>query len=178
MIIIITGGSGSGKSAYAEERALMYKELPLYYLATMRIYDKEGEEKVQRHRKLREGNGFITIEQPINIEKATENIEKDAVILLECMSNLIANEMFKEQQITESKQVVRDVMQGIHILSEKARVLIIVTNNIFEDGIHYDDTTKQYMKTLGLVNKKIVSIAEEVIEVVVGIPLKWVSQKK
>ncbi len=171
MIIIITGGSGSGKSAYAEERALMYKELPLYYLATMRIYDKEGEEKVQRHRKLREGNGFITIEQPINIAEAVGNIEKDAVVLLECMSNLIANEMFKEKQITESKQVVEDVMQGIRILSEKAKVLIIVTNNVFEDGIHYDHTTRQYMKTLGLVNREMVSMADEVIEVVVGIPI-------
>ena len=56
MITLIIGGSGSGKSAYAENYVLeQAKNLPKYYIATMQIYDAEGERKVERHRRLRAG---------------------------------------------------------------------------------------------------------------------------
>ena len=68
MITLVTGGSGSGKSAYAES-LLSSCEGIRYYIATMQIYDAEGEKKVERHRKLRAGKGFLTIESPMNVGK-------------------------------------------------------------------------------------------------------------
>ena len=71
MITLIMGGSGSGKSAYAEDYALAQAgESSKYYIATMQIYDAEGLRKVERHRKLRAGKGFVTIEQPTDIAEA------------------------------------------------------------------------------------------------------------
>ena len=67
MITLVTGGSGSGKSAYAEDVAASAEGTEKYYIATMRIYDAEGERKVERHRKLRAGKGFTTVESPQNI---------------------------------------------------------------------------------------------------------------
>ena len=52
MITLIIGGSGSGKSAYAEDYVLAAAaDLPKYYIATMQVYDAEGERKVERHRR-------------------------------------------------------------------------------------------------------------------------------
>ena len=104
MITLITGGSGSGKSAYAEkyichasnEKGCREK----YYIATMQVFDDEGQRKIDRHRRLRAGKGFITIEQPRDIKKAVEKLQSENCLktgrsaLLECMSNLVANEMF------------------------------------------------------------------------------------
>ncbi len=67
MITLVLGGSGSGKSAYAEH--LLDGKTNKYYIATMQVYDAEGEKKVARHRKLRAGKGFVTIEQPRDLEK-------------------------------------------------------------------------------------------------------------
>ena len=64
MITLVTGGSGSGKSAYAEDVAVSAEGTEKYYIATMQIYDAEGERKVERHRKLRAGKGFTTVESP------------------------------------------------------------------------------------------------------------------
>lgn len=70
MMTLITGGSGSGKSAYAEDYLLsLAKEEKKYYIATMQIYDAEGERKVMRHRDLRRGKGFQTIEAPRDLKK-------------------------------------------------------------------------------------------------------------
>ena len=49
--------------------------------------------------------------------------------------------------------------------------LVIVTNNVFEDGIEYDDTTMEYIRAMGIVNQRIAAMADHVIEVVVGIPV-------
>ena len=61
MITLVLGGSGSGKSAYAEH--LLDGKTNKYYIATMQVYDAEGEKKVARHRRLRAGKGFVTMEQ-------------------------------------------------------------------------------------------------------------------
>ena len=42
MITVITGGSGSGKSAYAEEIVTKFGDLNRIYIATMFPFDKES----------------------------------------------------------------------------------------------------------------------------------------
>ena len=54
MITVITGGSGSGKSEYAESVLLATKVAYQYYLATMEVFGEEDQKKVERHKKLRE----------------------------------------------------------------------------------------------------------------------------
>ena len=57
MMILLTGGSGCGKSSFAE-RLCMEMPLPRYYIAAMKPYGEGGMEKVERHRKMRAGKGF------------------------------------------------------------------------------------------------------------------------
>ena len=51
MFSLIYGGSGSGKSAFAEQAVCtLAKDQKKYYLATMQIFDEEGQKKIERHR--------------------------------------------------------------------------------------------------------------------------------
>ena len=69
MMILILGGSGSGKSAYAEDYLLRTAgDKKKYYIATMQIWDEEMQAKVARHHRLRQGKGFTTIEQSLRID--------------------------------------------------------------------------------------------------------------
>ena len=68
MLYIVTGGSGSGKSEYAEQTAVQCRNRTggtLWYLATMRIWDDEGRKRVERHRRMRAAKGFETIERAV-----------------------------------------------------------------------------------------------------------------
>lgn len=172
MIHLITGGSGSGKSAFAEQHILaLQKDRPLYYLATMQVYDDEGRRKVERHRQARAGRGFQTIEEPVMLERAVSEVAPDACVLLECMSNLTANVMFAGAVQADCYAAAEMVLQGVRQLAQKAARLVIVTNNVFEDGIRYDDSTMEYLKALGTINCGLAQMAEQVTEVVVGIPV-------
>ena len=170
---LIIGGSGSGKSAYAENYMNSISEdRKKYYIATMQIYDEEGKRKVERHRMLRGGKGFSTIEQPIDIGKAAEKMEDgERTALLECISNLTANEMFLGE-IPGTEEVITEKIVGeIAVLNRELTHLVIVSNNVFEDGNVYDKTTMAYIRAMGRINQKLAEMADEVVEVVVGIPI-------
>ena len=62
-------------------------------------------------------------------------------------------------------------MKGIKTLSKELTHLVIVSNNVFEDGNVYDNTTMTYIRAMGRINEKLAGIADEVVEVVVGIPM-------
>jgi adenosylcobinamide kinase/adenosylcobinamide-phosphate guanylyltransferase len=176
MFVLITGGSGSGKSAYAEKIAVSLagkRDKPaLYYVATMEVYGEEGRKKVERHRILRAGKGFKTIEQPVDVMETLEYMKNDnKIVLLECMSNLAANEMFSLEEVKAVEDVVDKICKEISILAQETSDLIIVTNNVFEDGIDYETATKNYIEVLGRINKQLAAMADAVTEVVVGIPV-------
>lgn len=176
MMIMITGGSGSGKSSYAEDCITkISKNCKKYYIATMQVFDEEGKQRIEHHKNMRSGKNFKTIEQPCNVENAIEKMDiKDPskrTVLLECMSNLLVNEMFSDETIQDRHMIMDKIIDGIRQLKNEVRHLVIVTNNVFEDGTVYDDATMEYIKILGCINERLSEIADQVIEVVVGIPV-------
>ena len=128
---------------------------------------------MERHREMRMGKGFMTIERTVSVKDALDEIEdpSSSAVLLECMSNLAANEMFRENGQAAVSEVVAAITEDIRTLKDRLAHLVIVSNNVFEDGIRYDDGTMDYLRALGEVNVKLAELADEVIEVVVGIPL-------
>ena len=107
-------------------------------------------------------------------DRAGQNVtERPRCALLECMSNLVANEMFSGADIVSEDVVVGHILQGIKNLSTKVDELVIVSNNVFEDGISYEETTAEYIEAMGQVNERLAVMADTVIEVVAGIPVVW-----
>lgn len=172
MVKLVIGGSGSGKSRYAEGQLLAMPQKNKYYIATMKVWDEDGERRVARHRRQREGKGFLTIEKPTAVDEISfvQDAEETA-FLLECVSNLAANEMFADGGMLPAELVVERVVAELKALLKKADDAVIVTNNIFEDGECYDESTMSYIGALGEINRELASLADEVTEVVVGIPL-------
>ena len=68
MLYMIFGGSGSGKSAYAEDLAVKLCPEEKVYLATLTDIDEEMEQRIRDHRKMREGKSFRTVEQGLALE--------------------------------------------------------------------------------------------------------------
>ena len=131
-MILVTGGSGSGKSAFAEDCVVSFGKTDRIYIATMYPFDEESRKRVQRHRKMRQGKGFET--------GAHEN-------------------------------TVEAVLKGVRHIREQAGNLVIVTNEIFSEAADYQGETELYQEYLGQINQKIAEIADQVVEVVYGIPV-------
>lgn len=179
MMHLITGGSGSGKSAYAEEwlrKERKEEEKPLLYVATMRPYGAEGREKIQRHQRMRAGKGFQTLECPVSLK--TLELPENGGVLLECVSNLAANELFGEDgKMRKGRKAEDEILEGIRRLREQTACLVVVTNEVTADLEAYGETTKEYQRLMGRINVALGSMAERVTEVVYGIPV-WIRAQK
>lgn len=180
MIHLVTGGSASGKSAWAEQQVLaLGEDFARFYIATMKPWDAEMKAKIIRHQIMRQEKCFTTIERYTDLEhlKLPERQPAaPAVILLECMSNLAANEIYDRGG--SSREVCDRIMTGICHLQNQAEHIIVVTNEVFSDGGCYSEETIAYIKTLGLINAGLGRQADQVTEVVLGLPVAVKNLKK
>ncbi len=173
MLTLIVGGSAGNKSELAEQYITEYSKKhhkPLIYLATMKVYGEEGRKRVVRHRLLRQGKGFYTIEQEKNLNELI--LSSENVVLLEDIPNLLANYMFDEnkQNIVSMEQIRDEIVE----LGRKVSSLYVVSGDVFRDGT-YDGVTEDYRRNLGKLNRLLAQEADQVIEVVAGCPLIWKS---
>lgn len=199
MLHIVYGGSASGKSSYAESFAMSLQgEGRLLYIATMYPYkwntteiDPETMQRIERHRAMRADKGFDTVECYRHVEHIVA--KRQDVLLLECMSNLLANEMYLEQDSDDGElaepmsevgkagvgmsetlsPVSKKIVQALVNLSTRVQDVVIVTNDVFSDGgsLTYDESTREYVKNLAEINCALARVAETVTEVVCGIPV-------
>ena len=168
MTALIIGYPDSGKSAIAEKMVTeMSDPDERIYLATMIPYGQEGRNRIERHRKMRAGKGFITIEAPYDIGDALQTAGEeqsfnagDMTVLLECVSNLAANELFERH--TGPAEMIERVYRDIKQISEKVRNLIIVSNHFEIEG-SFDDETRMYAKALDDLNEKLSQLADNTI---------------
>ena len=165
MTVLITGGSKCGKSHFAEKLFEGF-EGRKFYIATMQPYGEEVFAAIERHRKLRFGKGFETIEKYTDIEKI--NLPEGCGILLECTANLCANEMFKDEKITDPTE---KIIRGFEHLKIHAKLLVIVTNEVGSDGISYESGTAKYIEIMGEINRHAAEISDIAVECVYGIPV-------
>ncbi len=182
MKILITGGSASGKSYYAEELAMrLAAGRKLIYLAAMKPYGEESLRRIRRHRELRRGKGFETIEAYTCIDENlrhngysddTPEVTEKPTILLECLPNLAANELFSDDgNMRDPIMVYKKLINEIERTAEAAENIIIVTNDIFSDGVMYPDWTAEYIKILSGLNAHLSNKADNVTEVVYTVPV-------
>lgn len=193
MLHIVYGGSASGKSSYAESFAMSLQgDGRLLYIATMYPYkwntteiDSETMQRINRHRAMRADKGFDTVECYRHVEHIVA--KRQDVLLLECMSNLLANEMYLEQDSNAGSDmaetmspVSKKIVQALIDLSTRVQELVIVTNDVFSDGgsLTYDESTREYVKNLAEINCALAREAATVTEIVCGIPVKIKGDKQ
>ena len=162
MLTLVIGGAGSGKSAFAEALVCRRNGKKLY-LATMLPHGAEALTRIEKHRAQRAGRGFETLERGLDLEHAP--IPTGADILLEDLSNLLANEIFDP-----AGGGVDAARRGIEHLISESDNLTVVTNEIFSDGADYDAESLRYMRLLAELNREIAARADLAVELVCGLP--------
>ena len=181
MRILVTGGSASGKSEFAEQKLLSLcaavESVPpstaqKYYIATMPIFSPEDEARKEKHLRARQGRGFVTIEQPVDLSSLRLPEPTDATgrfALLEDIGNLAANEMFGKNGISEAAE---RIAIGAFSLAAQCDGAVIVSVDVARDGIGYDPETSEYIRIIEHVNRALAAEFDEVYEVAAGIPVR------
>lgn len=173
MLIYVYGGSGSGKSGYAEQRIVDSAGPVRYYIATMEPFGEEGNRRIARHRRLREGKGFQTIECPVRLERL--QLPEPGAVLVEDLSNLLANEIWSPQgrgrKESDDHTLPERIADACLHLTREHPLVVVVGNDVFCDGAVLTPEMERYTAQLAECQRRIAEAADEVVEVVCGIPL-------
>ena len=168
MIVLVTGGSGCGKSTWAEKLIASLPNEKRVYIATMQVYDEESVRRVARHRAQRAGKGFLTLEWEKDLALAP--VEEGSIVLLEDLVNLTANEMFSGGNVAR-------IIPALEELAQKCCHLVMVTNDVFADGVIYPAETQAYLQAMARINQAAARMADHVVEVVYTVPVTLKGEK-
>ena len=166
MRILLTGGAASGKSTFAKQLAAGLTA-PHYFVDTMYPYFEENSLEALRQQEQRNPEGFLTVSCPRKLSSI--QFPGKGTILLECLCNLTANEMFDEHG--NVRDVYEDLLRDILRLENQCDHLIVVTNEIGCDPQSFLDHTPKYIQMLGKLNTALAGRFDCVCEMVSGIAL-------
>ncbi|MDN6161990.1 MAG: bifunctional adenosylcobinamide kinase/adenosylcobinamide-phosphate guanylyltransferase [Atopostipes sp.] len=184
-LIFITGGARSGKTSFAEksaEKIAKKMQRDLYYLATSKAKDAEMKNRIKRHQKDRKKSqaNWETIEQAVNVGEAAERLSENAVVLVDCITLLLTNELynqnFNEEKLKEKEYqnyIKERVTNGLMELLNHASYLFIVSNEVLYDPIFPEnELVWVYQKLLGEIHQELVSKANKVYLLEFGIVIR------
>lgn len=171
-IILVTGGSRSGKSRFALELAEKTTSKRLF-LATSPAVDKEFDERIVLHKKEREGRGWQTVEEEIDlcsvIDEKKEEIE---LFLIDCLTLWVNNLLFKNNNELSLDELKDECSNLIEKIKEYAGTVILVTNEVGLGVVPENKLARLYRDLVGSCNQLIAAEADRVFLVSCGIPLQ------
>ena len=162
--ILITGGSRSGKSLFAEDLTLSFGKKPTY-IATAKNIDQEMNKRINIHKKRRKNNWY-ECESHTNLIETLEKINKDSPALIDCIT-LWLNNIFYEK-----KNWRTEVEKLSKFLSSFKQPLILVTNELGSGIISMNKLSREFQDASGITNQILAAVCDDVYLVVCGIPKK------
>lgn len=175
--VFITGGVRSGKSSFAERMALEIAGMGgnLVYFATGVPSDAEMRERIGSHQRDRETGKYKwkTVEQSIEIGKRAEEFTKQDIVLLDCVTTLLNNELFANDKSWDRiflESVKERILKGITAIKNHVKTIIVVSNEVGYEPLSENELVLTYGRLLGAIHRQLVEAADEAYLVEAGIP--------
>jgi adenosylcobinamide kinase/adenosylcobinamide-phosphate guanylyltransferase len=166
-ITLITGGARSGKSTYALKLAVPHKRK--FFIATGQALDDEMTARIEFHRDTRPSE-FQTVEEPVNVVVALERLSERAdIVVLDCLTLWVSNLM---QLYNDDDPILSATDQLAKTLKASAFSSIVVTDEVGWGIVPEHPMARRYRDLLGWTNQKIASVADDVVLMVSGYPIK------
>lgn len=171
-LILITGGARSGKSSYALELAEKKSDTRIF-IATCPSIDREMADRVRRHKKERQGRGWQTIEEEIELAKLfPEKVRGTGVVLIDCVTLWVNNILFTYGEEKVDDFVIKDLCLGwLEAIDGFAGTVICVTNEVGLGVVPENRLARKYRDLVGTCNQLIGQRADELVLVSCGVPL-------
>ena len=167
MIVLIGGGSRSGKSRYALECARA-KGKPLAFIATAEARDEEMRARIDAHRRDR-GDEFVTIEEPLELDLTlADAVSRYRAIVVDCLTLWLSNLMLEQRP----RDIARETASMLRVGAEADAAVVLVTNEVGCGIVPENDLSRRFRDLAGAMNQRAAQAAAEVWWMAFGCPLR------
>jgi adenosylcobinamide kinase/adenosylcobinamide-phosphate guanylyltransferase len=162
-VTLVLGGARSGKSRFAEGLARAHAG-PKTYIATAEPFDDEMAARIAKHRDDRAGDGWSTIEAPL--DPAAAIVATEGLVLLDCVTVWLGNLMHHEQDIASA-------VDGLcAALGQTRAQVILVSNEVGLSIVPENALARRFRDEQGWLNQKLSGLADHVFFIAAGLPLR------
>jgi adenosylcobinamide kinase / adenosylcobinamide-phosphate guanylyltransferase len=173
-IVLVTGGSRSGKSAFAQKLAESSPG-PRAFIATCPVLDDEMRERIRKHQEARRGRGWDTIEEPLDIRGAITKAHQYSTLIVDCLTLWINNLLFEAEKSGRSiseTDIALDCQALITACEQHPGIIICVTNEVGMGIIPENPLARHYRDLAGRCNQIIAEASARVVLLVSGQPIE------
>lgn len=165
MIVLVGGGSRSGKSRFALDYARRCGE-PRAYIATAEALDDEMRARAQTHRAEREGE-FITIEEPLEVARTIqEESARYRVVVVDCLTLWLSNLMHA------ARDIETDTLRLLRSAAGSTATVVLVTNEVGCGIVPDNELSRRFRDEAGRLNQRAAAAAGEVYWMAFGLSLR------
>jgi adenosylcobinamide kinase/adenosylcobinamide-phosphate guanylyltransferase len=175
-LILILGGAGSGKSAFAQRLAQQKAEKVLF-VATAEAKDSEMTMRIRRHRRRRPGQ-WHTVEEPLELARVIGEAASHQVVIVDCLTLWVSNLLQADEAQKPSGQeaTVLAAARGLVDAYENGEAtLIMVSNEVGMGLVPPYPMGRLYRDVLGRVNQLLAAQANRVYLMVAGLAVELMS---
>lgn len=172
-LLLITGGSRSGKSGYAQQTAELLPG-PRYFIATCQVCDAEMAARVKKHQEARGADEWLTMEEPLDLAGALRAAAKGNVLLVDCLTIWINNLLYEAQkkgEILTATGIAAACQEVLAACRELEGTVIFVTGEVGMGIVPDNPLTRLFRDCVGTCNQLMAVAADRVILVACGLPL-------
>ena len=163
-LTLVLGGARSGKSTYAES-LISAQPSPWRYIATAQAFDNEMEERIATHQSRRDER-WQTVDAPHELAQALAASPEGQPVLVDCLTLWLSNRMLAEADIAAETEALAET------LSRPAGHWVLVSNEVGSGIVPENALARRFRDEAGRLNQKIAALADEVVLVVAGLPVK------
>ncbi|MBC7189111.1 bifunctional adenosylcobinamide kinase/adenosylcobinamide-phosphate guanylyltransferase [Candidatus Aerophobetes bacterium] len=168
-LILVTGGTRSGKSRFAIELASSFSEKVIFIATAPRNVDEEMEKRIKKHRFSRP-SWWEVVEEEKDVASHLARINSpEYAVIIDCLTLLISNLLIEGKK---EEEILNDVGKIADLGRKTGRATIIVSNEVGWGVVPATNLGREFRDIAGLANKLIASKADRVYLLVCGIPLK------
>ncbi len=177
-VTLVLGGARSGKSSYAESLAHGRK----VYIATAQAFDDELRERIAKHQEQR-GDGWETVEAPLDLANTLNSLSPSSrrkpgpmaetsantkvdTVLIDCITVWLGNLMH------HGKDIRAEVAALCDALKSTTADIVIVSNEVGLSIVPENPMARKFRDEQGLANQRLAEVADHVVFVAAGLPLK------
>lgn len=163
-LTFVLGGARSGKSRHAEALVEALPS-PWTYIATAEAYDDEMAERIALHRS-RRGAGWETIDAPHRLAASLTAVPAERAVLIDCLTLWLSNRMLADADLEAESAALEAAIRA------REASLVVVSNEVGLGIVPDNALARRFRDAQGRLNQRIAAIADEVVLMVAGLPLK------
>ena len=162
-LTFVLGGAASGKSAFAEQLVVSTGKTRVY-LATSQVFDDEMRLKIRRHVDQR-GDGWHTIEAPMDLRPALAGLSPDQVCLIDCATMWLTNQLLAEADLEQAQS---ELLEAIATCPAD---IVVVSNEVGHGIVPENALSRRFREAQGRLNIALAAQADLAVLVAAGLPL-------